>query len=247
MALAFGNPVLPVVPGHRVSGETDIAPLMARLGHHFEDPRELRRALTHASAGNTRRNSYERLEFLGDRVLGLVMAEELLRRFPGEAEGEISRRHAKLVSRQSLVKVATDIDLGNFMQLSSGEENSGLRRNAAVLADVLEAVLGALYKAAGLAAAEAFILAAWETLIQADAAPPRDAKTSLQEWAQGRGKALPKYRLLSRKGSDHAPIFVIAVMVEGVAEVSAEGGSKRVAEQAAATEMLRRLSADKGN
>ena len=100
---------------------------------------------------------------------------------------------------------------------------------------------------AGLAAAEAFILAAWETLIQADAAPPRDAKTSLQEWAQGRGKALPKYRLLSRKGSDHAPIFVIAVMVEGVAEVSAEGGSKRVAEQAAATEMLRRLSADKGN
>ena len=153
MALAIGDPFLAPIPGHRVSAETDIAALTARLGHGFDDLSELRRALTHASAGNTRSNSYERLEFLGDRVLGLIIAEELLRRFPREAEGDISRRHAKLVSRNSLVQVALDIDLGGFMILSSGEENSGLRQNPAVLADILEAVLGALYKAAGLDAA----------------------------------------------------------------------------------------------
>lgn len=247
MALAIGDPFLAPIPGHRVSAETDIAALTARLGHGFDDLSELRRALTHASAGNTRSNSYERLEFLGDRVLGLIIAEELLRRFPREAEGDISRRHAKLVSRKSLVQVALDIDLGGFMILSSGEENSGLRQNPAVLADILEAVLGALYKAAGLDAARGFVLHYWEALIQADASPPQDAKTSLQEWAQGRGKPLPSYRLLSRQGSDHAPIFVIAVMVDGVAEVSAEGGSKRAAEQAAAAEMLRRIGAEKEN
>ena len=214
--------------------------LGARLGHHFSDENLLRRALTHASAGDAA-SSYERLEFLGDRVVGLVLAEILLARFPGEAEGDISRRHAKLVSRGALAEIAATIELGDHMIMASGEAQAGLRGNAAVLADTMEAVLGALYLDAGLAAAARFIAAAWDPLIRADAAPPRDAKTSLQEWVQARAKALPRYRLIDRKGSDHEPLFRVAVHVPGVDEMTGEGRSKRMAEQAAAGKMLDHL------
>ena len=157
--------------------------LGAHLGHQFSDESLLRRALTHASAGDAA-SIYERLEFLGDRVVGLVLAEILLARFPGEAEGDISRRHAKLVSRGALAEIAATIDLGDHMIVASGDARAGLRGNTAVLADTMEAVLGALYLDAGLAAAARFITAAWEPLIQADVAPPRDAKTSLQSWSK---------------------------------------------------------------
>ena len=200
--------------------------LSAHLGHSFSDPSLLRRALTHASAGDAA-SSYERLEFLGDRVVGLVLAEILLTRFPDEPEGDISRRHAKLVSRQALADIAASIDLGDHMIVASGDARAGLRGNTAVLADTMEAVR--------------FITAAWEPLIQADVAPPRDAKTSLQEWVQARAKALPRYHLVDRVGSDHEPLFRVAVQVPGADEIMGEGRSKRAAEQAAAGKMLDHL------
>jgi ribonuclease-3 len=214
--------------------------LTAHLGHSFSDLSLLRRALTHASAGDAA-SSYERLEFLGDRVVGLVLAEILLTRFPDELEGDISRRHAKLVSREALADIAATIDLGDHMIVASGDARAGLRGNTAVLADTMEAVLGALYLDAGLAAAARFITAAWEPLIQADVAPPRDAKTSLQEWVQARAKALPRYHLVDRVGSDHEPLFRVAVQVPGADEIMGEGRSKRAAEQAAAGKMLDHL------
>ncbi|MGB1006572.1 MAG: ribonuclease III family protein, partial [Thalassobaculaceae bacterium] len=135
-------------------------------------------------------------------------------------------------------EIAATIDLGDHMIMASGEAQSGLRRNAAVLADTMEAVLGALYLDAGLAAAARFIAAAWDPLIRADSAPPRDAKTSLQEWVQARTKELPRYRLIDRVGSDHEPLFRVAVRVPGADEITGEGRSKRTAEQAAAGKML---------
>ncbi|MFQ5954663.1 MAG: ribonuclease III [Kiloniellales bacterium] len=217
--------------------------LAERLNHRFGRPRVLRQALTHASRLNRgrRADSYERLEFLGDRVLSLVVAELLFARFTNEREGDIARRHAALVKGETLAKVAADIGLGDYLLLSPGEAEAGGRDNPAILADVCEAVIAALYLDGGLAAARGFIERHWRPLIEAAGLPPRDAKTALQEWAQSRALPLPSYREIGREGPDHDPVFTVEVTVHGQPPVSGCGPSKRAAEQAAATSLLRVL------
>jgi ribonuclease-3 len=225
------------------SASAGLEALAGRLGHRFEQPRLLRRALTHTSARTPSRqaHNYERLEFLGDRVLSLVVADLLLARFPDEREGDIARRHAALVRRAALAEVAAALRLGDHVVLSRGEAETGGRDNPAILADVCEAVIAALYLDGGLPIAARFIERHWGPLIEAAPHPPQDPKTALQEWAQARGLALPQYREIGRKGPDHGPLFTVEVTVEGQPPGCATGPSKRTAEQAAAAVLLSRI------
>jgi ribonuclease-3 len=223
------------------------------LGHDFAQPALLAEALTHPSVlpitqkgkrrtrQATRPRDYERLEFLGDRVLGLVVADLLWRRFHAEAEGPLTRRHAQLVRRETLAAVAIEIGLDRVVQLSPAEAAAGAARNPAILADVVEAVIAAIYLDAGFDAAFAFVERWWGPRLADMERPPRDPKTLLQEWAQGRGLPLPEYRLLGTNGPDHALQFTIAVRVAGHDEASATASSKRAAETAAAASLLERL------
>lgn len=220
--------------------------LAQRLGHHFADPALLTQALTHPSVVHGRAprkvTPYERLEFLGDRVLGLVVADMLFQRFPAEPEGALARRHAALVRREALARVAQLIGLPGHLVLSRGEEDAGGRANPGLLADACEAVIGALFADAGFEKAQAFVRNMWTPLMDESAAPPKDAKTGLQEWAQGRGKKLPVYTTVGMEGPPHDPTFMVSVEVEGVETVTAQGASKRAAEQAAATQMLENVT-----
>ncbi len=211
----------------------------ARLGHRFRDPSLIEAALTHPSCGESA--NYQRLEFLGDRVLGLIVATWLYESFPEEPEGKLNRRFTALVRRETLAQVAAEIGLGAFIRTSDASAGESDILTPAVLADVCEAVIGALYLDAGLEAAQRFVKARWKAHFDEGAEAYRDAKTALQEWVQGRGLPLPDYRLAGRSGPDHAPEFEIAVRVEGEGEARARGPSKRVAEQAAAAAMLKRL------
>lgn len=220
--------------------------LAQRLGHRFSDPSLLTQALTHPSVvhGRAPRKAtpYERLEFLGDRVLGLVVADMLFHRFPTEAEGALARRHAALVRREALARVAQIIGLPEHLMLSRGEEEAGGRANPGLLADACEAVIGALFADAGFEKAQIFVRTMWTPLMDEAAAPPKDAKTALQEWAQGRGKKLPVYTTVGTEGPPHDPTFSVSVEVDGVETVVAKGASKRAAEQAAATQMLENVT-----
>ncbi len=218
--------------------------LERRLGYAFNDIGLLALALTHASTRGGQgaaTASNERLEFLGDRVLGLIVADLLYRRFPDEPEGDLARRHAVLVSRPILSAVATRLRLGPSIAVSRGERVAGGTNSANILADACEAVIGAVYLDGGLPAAAAFIEAHWSDPIDDALEPPKDPKTCLQEWAQGRGLGLPVYREIERHGPDHAPEFVIEVCLAGMQPVAAVGASKRIAEQAAAERLLDRL------
>jgi len=230
--------------------ELDLPALERLVGHGFRDPGLLRQAVTHASLlqrrGDRSGTGYERLEFLGDRVLGLVVAELLFRAFPGEEEGALARRFAALVSRDGLARVAQRIGLGAFLRLGQGEQESGGRANPALLADACEAVIGALYLDGGLESARRFVEPNWEPLIAEEAQPPQDAKTALQEWAQGHGLPLPAYRLLNSEGPPHDPRFTVEVRVADKGSATGAGRSKRVAEQAAAQELLRQLAPGHG-
>ena len=224
--------------------------LAEALGHQFVDSGLLHEALTHQSAVPSRDTpdaSYQRLEFLGDRVLGLVVAELLLSRFPEEPEGDLARRLAALVRKESLATVAKDLDLGRFLILAKGEIEAGEHRNPALLADSCEAVIGALYLDGGLEPARAFIVRHWTPLLEAAPAPPQDSKTKLQEWAQGRGLPLPAYREVGRRGPDHEPVFDVEVSVQGQAPARGEGRSKRLAEQSAARALLEALDGASGS
>ncbi|MCH7539240.1 MAG: ribonuclease III [Proteobacteria bacterium] len=212
------------------------------LGHRFARPALLEEALTHASAASGG-VAYERLEFLGDRVLALVMADLLLRRFPEEPEGDLALRHAALVRREAVLSVAEAVDLGRHLILSKGESEAGGRLNPTILGDACEAVIAALYLDGGFAAAQRFVEDRWTPLVAMDVEPPQDAKTALQEWAQGRGKPLPTYETLSVAGPPHEPTFVIEVRVEGLEPATASGSSKRAAEQVAAAALLERVAA----
>src|ERR1700761_2062061 len=188
----------------------------AILGHVFQHPNLLAEALTHRSAAQGKgrpRVSNERLEFIGDRVLGLVMAEWLAQRFPREQEGELGRRLAYLVSQPVLARVAETMGLATELSVSPGEAKAGVAKRATVLADALEAALGALYMDGGLEVARDFVRRAWHDAMGAQAEPPKDAKTSLQEWAQKRGLELPCYAVTGRSGPPHAPEFVVTVSV----------------------------------
>jgi ribonuclease III len=232
---------------------TDAARL---LGHDFIRPALLAEALTHSSAlpgaggkkgrRRTRRvampRDYERLEFLGDRVLGLIVADLLWRRFDAEPEGPLTRRHAQLVRRETLAAVAIDMGLDGMIQLSPAEAASGTARSPAILADVLEAVIAAIYLDGGFDAAFAFVERWWGPRLADMEQPPRDPKTLLQEWAQGGGLPLPEYRIVGTTGPDHALQFTIAVRVAGHDEASATASSKRAAETAAAAALLEQLS-----
>jgi len=221
------------------------------LDYRFRQPDMLEEALTHSSACLVRgrggvsgkpRAAYERLEFLGDRVLGLAVAEMLFFRFPQENEGALARRHAALVRREALARVAMILGLDSALVMSKGEEDSGGRQNPTMLADACEAILGAVYADGGLEAAVTIVRRHWEPMMAESVTPPKDAKTALQEWAQGRGKPLPAYQTLGMEGPQHDPIFLISVTVEGFEPVTGRGASKRVAEQAAATAMLEKVT-----
>ena len=218
--------------------------LQKELNHRFADLDLLDLALAHASINNHDRPaklSNERLEFLGDRVLGLLVADMLYKRFPGENEGALARRHAALVRRDALASVADLIGLGEFIRMSRGESEGGGRRNAGVLANTCEAVIGAAYLDGGLAAAIEFVDRYWRPLMDKEISPPKDPKTELQEWVQGKGQGLPQYREIGRRGPPHAPVFSVEVVVTGMQAVTATGATKRIAEQAAADAMLARL------
>jgi ribonuclease-3 len=198
--------------------------------------------LRHSSLGGRGGDAkrFDRFEFLGDRVIGLVVAELLLGAFPEDGEGDIARRHARLVNRDSLARVARAIDLGRWLELSPGEAQSGGRNNPAVLADAFEAVIAALYSDGGLEPARRFLAGQFAPLVAEVAVPPRDAKTALQEWAQGRGLNLPTYRTLKVSGPAHRPRIVVEVRIDGLEPESAEGPSRRAAEQAAAAALFAR-------
>jgi ribonuclease-3 len=227
--------------------EPDLAALAARLGHDFAEPDLLARALTHSSRAGSAAESYERMEFLGDRVLGCLVAELLYRRFPGENEGALGKRFAALVRREALAEVAgpAGLDLGPHLRLSRGEEDSGGRENPATLADACEAVIAALYLDGGLEAARRLVEPIWQPLLQADVTPPQDPKTRLQEWAQSLGLPLPRYAEVARSGPDHAPVFTLRVELAEGRTAQGEGRSKRIAEQAAAEAMLAELERDR--
>lgn len=216
------------------------------LGHSFTRPNLLKEALTHRSAAHGRAHgSNERLEFIGDRVLGLTMAEWLAERFPREQEGDLGRRLAYLVSQPVLASVAETIGLDAALSVSPGEARAGVARRATVLADALEAALGALYLDGGLEVARAFVRRAWEAAMLAQVDPPKDAKTALQEWAQKRGRDLPVYEVTEQSGPPHAPEFTVTVTVGNEIGLG-RAGSKRAAEQIAAEALLERLRPGRG-
>lgn len=212
-----------------------------RLGHDFADPDLLRRALTHSSLSSSTRPDNQRLEFLGDRVLGLVIAEALLARDRNAAEGQLAPRFNALVRKETCAEVARAIDLGAVLRLGKSEMATGGRRKQALLGDAMEAVIAAVYLDGGFAAARDMVLRLWGDRLDGVAEDARDAKTALQEWAQARGQTPPDYVEVARTGPDHAPIFTVEVRLRSGETARAEGRVKRRAEQAAARALLDRL------
>jgi ribonuclease-3 len=218
-----------------------VSALEAAIGHTFADAKLLSRALTHVSAASgdvARSDTYQRLEFLGDRVLGLAVSDMLYRTFPDAAEGELSRRLADLVRKESCAEVAIEWGVGPHIKLGEGEAQTGGRKKVAILGDICEALIGAVFLDAGFEAARAAVVRAWTSRMHAPRRPLRDPKTALQEWAQARGKPTPVYREVGRSGPPHAPVFVIAVEIEDMDGAEATGASKRIAEQSAAQAFL---------
>lgn len=220
---------------------SDLRAFQTRIGHEFSRPELLIRALTHGSISSATRADNQRLEFLGDRVLGLVMAAALLEQDKAASEGQLAPRFNALVRKETCADVAREIDLGAVLKLGRSEMMSGGRRKQALLGDAIEAVIAAVYRDAGFEAAQAMILRLWSKRVGQVETDARDAKTSLQEWAQGQGQNPPTYVEMNRDGPDHAPIFTIAARLETGQQASATAGSKRQAEQAAAAALLAQL------
>lgn len=212
-----------------------------RLGHRFRDPELLVRALTHASISGPTRPDNQRLEFLGDRVLGLVIAEALLEADGEAAEGQLAPRFNALVRKETCAEIAREIGLGEVLKLGRSEMKSGGRRKQALLGDAMEAVIAAVYADAGFAAAREVILRHWSDRIDTVEEDARDPKTSLQEWAQAQGHPPPVYSEIAREGPDHAPVFTIEARLETGDTAEATAASKRAAEQSAARALLERL------
>jgi ribonuclease-3 len=233
----------------RETGAATLTEVARRTGHRFATPALLDEALTHSSAPRTAGAGppcNERLEFLGDRVLGLAVADMLHRTFPDASVGDLARRHAALVCREALDAVAQGLGLPSFLRMSKGEEEAGGRDNPGLVADACEALIAAIYLDGGLPAAAAFIERNWRPLLAGHRTPPKDAKTALQEWLQGRGLPLPVYREAARSGPAHAPTFCVEVDLPDRGPVRASGGSKRAAEQAAARSALQVLQSESG-
>jgi ribonuclease-3 len=232
-----------LAPSEKKRRRRSTAGFEASIGYRFKDPALLEQALTHISALTGARNragSYQRLEFLGDHVLGLVVSDMLFRAFAKADEGEMSRRLAELVRKEACADVARAIELGDAIRLGASEANAGGRSRTAILADVCEALIGAVFIDGGYPAASALIERLWGERMRTPARPLRDSKTVLQEWAQARGLPTPAYREVERKGPDHDPEFRITVELPHLAPAEGMGRSKRAAEQAAAAAMLTR-------
>jgi len=266
--MAVLDPLQPAVPRRELTfnlpsaetGATEAAAtgssdeLQQQIGYRFDDHELLAEALTHPSvfpqrhrgrrrsrrAGGPR--NYERLEFLGDRVVGLVVADLLWRQYATEPEGDLTRRLAQLVRRDTLAEVAGAMGLYRYLHLSPAESAAGAAKKPAILADACEALIAAIYLDGGFAAAFAFVERFWMPLIAVMTAPPRDPKTLLQEWTQARGLGLPDYRLAATEGPDHARRFTVEARVADQAEATATASSKRAAETAAAAALLERLA-----
>lgn len=255
--MAVRDPLEPTAERNPVALSTQPVDLEAQrqlaeglLGHVFDRPGLLAEALTHRSAahgGRTLRRqerrgvgSNERLEFIGDRVLGLIVAEWLIERFPLEQEGELGRRFAQLVSRPVLAEIAMRLGLEAALAMAPNELRAGVGGLANTLADAMEAAIGAVYLDAGLDPARRFVRGAWGAAMEGQVLPPKDAKTSLQEWMMARGLPLPTYGVREQSGPSHAPAFVVVVSGAGKS-AEGEAGSKREAERAAAATLLERL------
>jgi ribonuclease-3 len=221
----------------------DLREFQKRLGHEFSDPEFLIRSLTHGSVSSSTRPDNQRQEFLGDRVLGLVIAEAVLANDKDAAEGMLAPRFNMLVRKETCADVAREIDLGAVLKLGRSETLSGGRRKLALLGDAMEAVIAAVYQDAGYEVARKLILNLWGKRIALVETDARDAKTALQEWAQGRKQKPPSYVELARSGPDHAPVFTIAVRLDSGQEAQAQANSKRQAEQTAAALLLKKLEA----
>ena len=225
----------------RLSGEQ--AAFARRIGHEFARPDLLQRALTHPSISTPSRPDNQRLEFLGDRVLGLVIAEALMQADAGAREGQLAPRYNALVRKETCAAVAREIGLGEVLRLGRSEMLSGGRRKEALLGDAMEAVIAAVHLDGGFDAARALVLRLWGARVATAEEGARDAKTALQEWAQARGQPPPAYVERERSGPDHAPRFVVEVRLDSGESASAEAGSKRQAEQGAARALLERMEA----
>lgn len=219
------------------AGGDTLARLETRLGYRFAGKALLEEAVTHVSAG-LNGLSYQRLEFLGDRVLGLVVSTMLFETFTAAPEGELSKRLSDLVRKETCAAVAREWHLGDHLRLGEGEKRSGAKKRDAILGDACEAVIGAVYRDGGLEAAEKLIRANWTNRMHAPITVPKDAKTRLQEIVQGEGLPVPVYLDVARSGPDHAPEFEVAVRIAGYPDISGRGPSKRLAERSAAEAWL---------
>jgi len=222
-----------------MAGDVELARLQETIGHHFTDSELLRRALTHSSRIGER--SFERLEFLGDRVLGLVLSDALFHKYGEADEGELAPRFNRLVRKESCADVARMIDLGSALILSRSEDSHGGRDKTAILGDAMEAVIAAVYLDGGYPAASAMILRLWQALLEKAGDPALDPKSALQEWSQGLNLGIPDYETLDRTGPDHAPLFTIRVRVPNNGTAEGQGASKQAAEQEAARALLAQL------
>ena len=220
---------------------TDLQAFSGRLGYTFVKPDYLVRSVTHSSMVSPHRDDNQRLEFLGDRVLGLVMAEALLKADPNAPEGLLAPRFNALVRKETCADVARQVDLGAVLKLGRSEMKTGGRRKEALLADAMEAVIAAVYQDGGFEAARDVILRLWGKRVNNVADDARDAKTALQEWAQARGDTPPQYVEVARTGPDHQPIFTIEARLSSGPSEQATAGSKRQAEQAAASALLKKV------
>ena len=221
--------------------KADVATLEDRLAYHFKDPHLLACALTHVSAAGGaagRSNNYQRLEFLGDRVLGLAIAEMLFTAFPKASEGELSQRLSELVRRDTCAEVALAWDVGPYLKLGGGDMQSGGRSSRPILADVCESIIGAVFLDGGYEAAKALVERGFSERMSAEHRLPRDPKTVLQEWAQGRGLPTPTYHLVEQTGPDHAPRFQVEARVGPLEAATGSAATKRAAEQEAAQNLL---------
>ncbi|HET6838194.1 MAG TPA: ribonuclease III [Bradyrhizobium sp.] len=227
----------------KISAKAATAALEARIGHKFANPALLTTAFTHVSALKStgkRADSYQRLEFLGDHVLGLIVSDMLYRAFPNADEGELSKRLADLVRKESCAEVAKSLGLVDDIKLGAVGAGASARLRTSVLGDICEAVIGAVFLDGGYAAAAQFVERNWIERMKKPRRPLRDPKTVLQEWAQGKGLPTPVYREIERTGPHHDPQFRVAVDLPGLAPAEGVGGSKRAAEKVAASVMIAR-------
>lgn len=229
-----------------IKQSSELIAFQKRIGYTFKKPEILIRALTHSSISSSTRPDNQRLEFLGDRVLGLIMAEALYEADHSAAEGKLAPRFNALVRKETCADVARDIDIGAVLRLGRSEMMSGGRRKQALLGDAMEAIIAAVYQDSDFITAQSLVMRLWGNRISSVGDDARDAKTALQEWAQARGQKPPAYQEVSRSGPDHAPIFTIEVRLESGESASSKAGSKRHAEQAAASMLLQEMEAKYG-